>query len=125
MGKAIEMKVHTFSQEEDSLEINKEVDPADKANNSQSVAGNRSWKKFKGFCRYCGMQGHKASDCAIKKQRMNTANGNKGENMKNNCFNCGKPGHYSKNCLERKHNPMGRQQKLFVGYVGEDCVYMA
>jgi Zinc knuckle len=56
---------------------------------------------------------------------MNTANGNKGENMKNNCFNCGKPGHYSKNCPERKSNPMGRQQNLFVGHVGEDCVYMA
>jgi hypothetical protein len=56
---------------------------------------------------------------------MNTAHGNKGENMKNNCFNSRKPGHYSKNFPERKPNPMGRQQKLFVGYVGEDCVYMA
>jgi Zinc knuckle len=55
---------------------------------------------------------------------MNKANGNKGENMKNNCSNCGKPGHYSKKCPEKKHNPLGQQQKLFVGYVGEDCVYM-
>jgi Zinc knuckle len=36
---------------------------------------------------------------------------------------CGKPGHYSKNCPERKPSPMGRQQKLFVGHVGEDFVY--
>jgi Zinc knuckle len=63
------------------------------------VVGNRSWKKLN-----CGMQGHKASDCTVKKQRMNTANGNKGENMKNNCFNCGKPGHYSKNCPEKSSN---------------------
>jgi Zinc knuckle len=81
-------------------------------------------RSLNGFCRYCGMQGHKASDSTVKKQRMNPANGNKGENMKNNCFNCGKPGHYNVNCPERKHNPMDRQQKLFVGYVGEDCVYM-
>jgi hypothetical protein len=55
------------------------------------VAGNKSWKKFKGFCRYCRMQGHKASDCNVTKQRMNASNGNKAENLKNNCFNCGKP----------------------------------
>jgi Zinc knuckle len=82
-------------------------------NKGKRVVGNRSWKKFKGFCRYCGIQGHKALDCTVKKQRMNTSNGNKGENWKNNCFNCGKPGHYSKNCQERKQNNLGRQQKLF------------
>jgi hypothetical protein len=37
MGKVTEMKVHTLSQEEDSQEIKEEVDPPDKANNSQSV----------------------------------------------------------------------------------------
>jgi hypothetical protein len=94
-------------------------------NKGKRVAGNRSWKKFKGFCRYCGMQGHKASDCTVKKQRMNTPNGNKGENLKNNCFTSGKPGHYSRNCPERKQNNLGQQQKLVVGYAGEDCVYMA
>jgi hypothetical protein len=31
------MKVHTLSQEENSLGIKEEVDPQDKANNSQSV----------------------------------------------------------------------------------------
>jgi Zinc knuckle len=89
------------------------------------VAGNKSWKKFKGFCRYCGMQGHKASDCTVKKQRIDTSNGNKGENLKNNCFNCGKPGHYSKNCTDKKYNNLGWQQKLFVGHVGEYSVHMA
>jgi hypothetical protein len=32
-------------------------------------AGNKSWKKFKGHCKYCGMQGHKAIDCGARKQR--------------------------------------------------------
>jgi hypothetical protein len=68
------------------------------------------------------MQGHKASDCTVKKQRMNTSNGNKGENT---CFNRGKPGHYSKHFPERKQNNLGRQQKLFVGHAVEDCVYMS
>jgi hypothetical protein len=56
---------------------------------------------------------------------MNTSNGNKGKNLKNNCFNFGKPGNYSKNCPEKKYNNLGRQQKLFVGDLGEDCVHMA
>jgi Zinc knuckle len=118
MGMVIEMRVHILSQEENNQEIKEEVDPADRTNNSQSVETTKEkgsqeievGRNFKGFCRYCGMQGHKASDCAVKKQRMNTENGNKGENTKNNCFNYGKPGHYSKNCPERKHNLMGRQQ---------------
>jgi hypothetical protein len=37
MGKVTEMRVHTFAQEENSQGIKEEVDPADKANNSQSV----------------------------------------------------------------------------------------
>jgi hypothetical protein len=37
MGKVTEMKVHTLSQEEDSQEIKEELDPPDKANNSQSL----------------------------------------------------------------------------------------
>jgi Zinc knuckle len=72
---------------------------------------------------YCGMQGHKANACTAKKQRMNESSGNEGKNQKNKCFLCGKPGHFSKNCPE-KHNNMARQTGLFVGHVGEDCVYM-
>jgi hypothetical protein len=38
---------------------------------SKKIAGNKFWKKFKGHCTYCGMQGHKAIDCGVRKQKMN------------------------------------------------------
>jgi hypothetical protein len=71
------------------------------------------------------MQGHKASDCTVKKQRMNTVNGNKGENMKNNCFNCGKPVTTAKTAQNENLTLWAGTKKLFVGHVGEDCVYIA
>jgi hypothetical protein len=36
-GKVIEMRLHILSQEENNQEIKEEVDPVDRANNSQSV----------------------------------------------------------------------------------------
>jgi Zinc knuckle len=87
-------------------------------------AGNKGWRKFKGSCRYCGMQGHKSNECTAQKQRTNAPRENEARNQKNKCFLCGKIGHFSKNCPERSHNNMARQTVLFVGHVGEDCVYM-
>jgi hypothetical protein len=34
---------------------------------SKKSAGNKYWKKFKGHCTYCGMQGHAAIDCGVMK----------------------------------------------------------
>jgi hypothetical protein len=83
-------------------------------NKGKRVAGNRSWKKFKGFCRYSGMQGHKASDCC--QETKNEHSKYKQRREPEEQLFTGKPGHYSKNCWQRK---------LFVGYAGKDCVYMA
>jgi hypothetical protein len=45
---------------------------------------------------------------------------------KEQLFQLWKPVLYSNNFPERKHNNLGRQQKLFVRHVvGEDCAYMA
>jgi Zinc knuckle len=77
------------------------------------------WKKFKGFYKYCGKQGHKAVNCNPKPQRTAGHSVN-GTGMKNNqmrCYQCGQPGHYSKNCPEKRQNNMGCQSKLFVGLI--------
>jgi hypothetical protein len=38
-------------------------------NRGKQGTGNKMWKKFKGFCKYCGKQGHKAINCNSKPQR--------------------------------------------------------
>ena len=64
-------------------------------------------KKFKGRCRKCGKQGHKASDCRSDKKGV--------------CFNCGQDGHFSKNCPQKKVVEKGNSNDtstgMFVGMV--------
>jgi hypothetical protein len=65
---------------------------------SKRGVGNKSWKKFEGHCRYCGMQGHKGIYCGARKQNLNAPSGNESKNQKKKCYLCGKQGHYSMNC---------------------------
>ena len=74
--------------------------------------------KFKGDCRNCGKQGHKASECRSKS---NVA-GDKGHKDKKagiKCFNCNKfAGHYAKDCPEKKKTKASDEKKetgMFVG----------
>ena len=74
--------------------------------------------KFKGDCRNCGKQGHKASECRSKS---NVA-GDKGHKDKKTgikCFNCNKfAGHYAKDCPEKKKTKTSDEKKetgMFVG----------
>ena len=53
-------------------------------------------KKFKGKCRKCGQQGHKANDCRSTKKV---------------CFECGKEGHFARDCTSKNKSEMG----MFVG----------
>lgn len=53
-------------------------------------------KKFKGKCRKCGQQGHKANDCRSTKKV---------------CFECGKEGHFARDCTSKSKSETG----MFVG----------
>ena len=74
--------------------------------------------KFKGQCRNCGKQGHKASECRSKS---NVA-GDRGHKEKKTgikCFNCNKfGGHYAKDCPEEKRKKANQDTKetgMFLG----------
>jgi hypothetical protein len=81
--------------------------------------------KFKGNCRNCGKQGHKAADCCSKtKFAGGLKDKNKQNNNKNNngdgrikCFNCNKyAGHISKDCPEKKFRDDDvKETGMFVG----------
>jgi hypothetical protein len=66
----------------------------------------KPWKKFKGYCRTCGKQGHKAGECT-----QNTTSGNETRR----CHNCGKVGHLIKDCPNPKK---GNDETMFCGHIG-------
>ena len=82
--------------------------------NNRYVAGGRKstgtgqrpkakpWKKFKGHCRTCGTQGHKAQNCPSTRNQGATTNSKETRS----CYNCGLTGHLSKDCTsprKQKH----------------------
>ena len=89
--------------------------------------------QFKGNCRSCGKQGHKAAECRSKptKNEKDRDGSNKnrdgvGKNIK--CYNCNKfAGHLSKDCPEkRKDKGKAPEHGMFVGMctvVHEQNVY--
>jgi len=61
-----------------------------------------NFKKFKGKCRNCGIQGHKAADCRKKKT-----------DKKVICYECQKEGHYTRDCPSK--TVVAGQTGMFVG----------
>ena len=74
------------------------------------------YTKFKGICRNCGKQGHKANDCRSKKATLN-GDKSKTNNKDLKCFNCGKfAGHIAKDCPEPKKERNAKTETgMFVG----------
>ena len=56
-------------------------------------------KRFKGFCRNCGKQGHKSFECRSSSKPKAGGTGPKKDMSKVKCFKCQKMGHYANKCF--------------------------
>ncbi len=79
---------------------------------------NNSWKKFKGTCSWCGIQGHKSVDCYKQKNAEKTDGrvrahdgggrahngGRRVQEDQKKCYRCKEKGHIAKNCPGKKRN---------------------
>ena len=79
--------------------------------------------KFKGNCKNCGKQGHKAAECRSKS---NTAGDKSKVNQGVKCFNCNKfAGHYARDCPESKRNKNENTKTetgMFIGMMIEELI---
>ena len=60
-------------------------------------APGKPWKKFKGFCKNCGIQGHKAVNCTRDKGTQEK----RVQKETRKCYNCNKVGHLAKDCTRK------------------------
>jgi hypothetical protein len=70
-------------------------------------------KNFKGDCRKCGKQGHKAADC--RGETNQGAGGNTKSNANITCYKCQKKGHYAREC------PTKKNKEALVSFVAQSC----
>jgi len=85
-----------------------------------------NWRKFKGHCRYCRIQGHKEHECHKKKAAEKAEGCNKPAESKTErdvanthfCFKCKQKGHIAKNCPKKKGNNMA--DAFFIGMILSD-----
>jgi hypothetical protein len=87
----------------------------------KSKTGKKSWtsKKFKGDCRKCGKQGHKAVDCHVKSGNENSSTTGGANNPKNagvTCHACQAKGHHARDCPNKKTEEFG----LFCGMICQE-----
>ena len=82
-------------------------------------------KKFKGTCRKCGKQGHKAADCRGDSSQGSgsggSGGGDKNKNKDVTCYKCQEKGHYARECKNEKKEKT--EYSLFCGaVVAEDIL---
>ena len=63
----------------------------------RNKAPGKPWKKFKGFCKNCGIQGHKAVNCTRDKGTQEK----RVQKETRKCYNCNKVGHLAKDCTRK------------------------
>ena len=92
-----------------------------KGGSESALMAKHPFKKFKGNCRNCGKQGHKAVDCPSKSTEGGGGSGNvKSPVDKSNvtCYNCGEKGHYANKCpkpKKPKSDDSATESAMFVG----------
>ena len=95
-----------FKSEESKKEKNVAMN-VEKQGSVQVAPVKKHYKKpFKGRCRKCGNQGHKAGDCKSDKKGV--------------CFHCGEDGHFARNCPKKGSQGASSGTGMFVGMA--ECV---
>ncbi len=103
------------------IEDNEKSDEVFCGEDKKSKTGKKSWtsKKFKGDCRKCGEQGHKAADCRVKSGNENsgaTGGANDPKNAGVTCCACQAKGHCARDCPDKKKEECG----LFCGVICQE-----
>jgi Zinc knuckle len=63
----------------------------------RNKAPGKHWKKFKGFFKNCGIQGHKVVNCTREKGSSEI----RVQRETRKCYNCNKVGHLAKDCIKK------------------------
>jgi hypothetical protein len=85
----------------------------------------KPWKKFKGFCKICDIQGHNDVNCHALKKNNHNGQERKVQGETRKCFSCNRTGHLAQYCLTKKantefvscilsYNPPGAHNKVII-----------
>jgi len=78
----------------------------------------KPWKKYKGDCSWCGIQGHKAVDCMKRKAAENKPDGTRIPENQKKCYRCKANRHIARNYLEKTVTKTG--DAFFVGMCDDE-----
>jgi len=87
---------------------------------TQGNQGKKPWRKYKGNCSWCGIQGHKAVNCR-KRQVAEHKDGTKVLEAQKKCYQCKNIGHIARNCPDC----MNKTSNAFFVRMCEDETEMA